>query len=248
MRHDRGGKRAALIAGPPSRRWPGRRSRRLRRRPERRQCGRILSQWKCSGASRRAPHSFALAIPCSPCRLPSSAPCWRRARTRARAPRWRGRGAAGVDPRLHGDGAQRGDEFQPPRRCRSATTRNPRTSMRELPSGRMSRAEAIAFVVVSTLLFIGAAWMVSPLCGRWRRSRSASSSGIRWPSGSRHYAQIFLGLSMAVAPVGGWIAMGGPLNAAVPARTRHRHMGRGLRHLYACQDLVDRREACARFP
>ena len=41
---------------------------------------------------------------------------------------------------------------------------NPRTAMRELPSGRMTRAEAIAFVVIATLLFLVSAWMVSPLC------------------------------------------------------------------------------------
>src|SRR4051812_16626250 len=41
--------------------------------------------------------------------------------------------------------------------------RNPRTAMRELPSGRMARGEAVAFVVIATLLFIASAWMVSPL-------------------------------------------------------------------------------------
>lgn len=128
--------------------------------------------------------------------------------------------------------------------------RNPRTSMRELPSGRMSRAEAIAFVVISTILFLGAAWMVSPLCA----ALAPVAIGIVfWYSLAKrftNYAQIFLGLSMAVAPVGGWIAMGGPLNAApfllgLAIGT----WVAGFDILYACQDLdVDRREGLRSIP
>lgn len=128
--------------------------------------------------------------------------------------------------------------------------RNPRTSMRELPSGKMSRGEAIAFVVVSTLLFLGAAWMVSPLCAALA---PVAIGIIFWYSLAKrftNYAQIFLGLSMAVAPVGGWIAMGGPLNAApfllgLAIGT----WVAGFDILYACQDLdVDRREGLRSIP
>ena len=128
--------------------------------------------------------------------------------------------------------------------------RNPRTSMRELPSGRMSRGEAMAFVAISTILFIGAAWMVSPLCAALA---PVAIGIIFWYSLAKrftNYAQIFLGLSMAVAPVGGWIAMGGPLNAApfllgLAIGT----WVAGFDILYACQDLdVDRREGLRSIP
>jgi len=128
--------------------------------------------------------------------------------------------------------------------------RNPRTAMRELPSGRMSRGEAIAFVVLSSLLFVAAARQVSPLCA----VLSPVALGIIfWYSLAKrftNYAQIFLGLSMAVAPVGGWIAMGGPLNAApfllgLAIGT----WVAGFDILYACQDLdVDRREGLRSIP
>src|ERR1700685_118986 len=42
--------------------------------------------------------------------------------------------------------------------------RNPRTAMRELPRGRMSRVEAALFVGVSSALFIASAWRISALC------------------------------------------------------------------------------------
>lgn len=128
--------------------------------------------------------------------------------------------------------------------------RNPRTAMREIPSGKMSRGEAIAFVAVSTLLFLVAAWMVSPLCGMLA---PVAIGIIFWYSLAKrftNYAQIFLGLSMAVAPVGGWIAMGGPLNAApfllgLAIGT----WVAGFDILYACQDLdVDRREGLRSIP
>ncbi len=128
--------------------------------------------------------------------------------------------------------------------------RNPRTAMREIPSGKMSRGEAAAFVVISSILFIGAAWMVSPLCAALA---PVALGIIFWYSLAKrftNYAQLFLGLSMAVAPVGGWIAMGGPLSP-VPCL-----LGvaigtwvAGFDILYACQDLdVDRREGLRSIP
>ncbi len=128
--------------------------------------------------------------------------------------------------------------------------RNPRTSMRELPSGRMSRGEAIAFVGLSTMLFIATAWMVSPLAAALA---PVAIGIIFWYSLAKrftNYAQLFLGLSMAVAPVGGWIAMGGPLNTApfllgLAIGT----WVAGFDILYACQDLdVDRRDGLRSIP
>lgn len=128
--------------------------------------------------------------------------------------------------------------------------RNPRTAMREIPSGKMSRGEAAAFVVISSVLFLAAAWMVSPLCAALA---PVALGIIFWYSLAKrftNYAQMFLGLSMAVAPVGGWIAMGGPLSP-VPFL-----LGlaigtwvAGFDILYACQDLdVDRREGLRSIP
>src|SRR5262245_25940474 len=41
---------------------------------------------------------------------------------------------------------------------------NPRTANRELPRGVMSLAEATAFVVVASAVFVYAAWRLNPLC------------------------------------------------------------------------------------
>ena len=41
---------------------------------------------------------------------------------------------------------------------------NPRTAMRELPRGLMSRGEARVFVAVSSLVFVLAAWKLGSIC------------------------------------------------------------------------------------
>src|SRR5687767_9856868 len=115
---------------------------------------------------------------------------------------------------------------------------NPRTAMRELPRGAMTAREAIAFVVVSSVVFIAAAWQLGPLC--FALSPVALAI-VFWYSLAKRftsYTQLFLGLAMAVAPVGGWLAAGGgagwqPWLLGLAIGT---WVG-GFDVLYACQDL-----------
>src|SRR6476661_2790719 len=86
---------------------------------------------------------------------------------------------------------------------------NPRTSGRELPSGRMTKTEAAVFVAVMSGLFVAAGSQINRLC--FALSPLALII-IFWYSLAKRYTwatQFFLGLAMAVAPVGGWLAAGG---------------------------------------
>lgn len=86
---------------------------------------------------------------------------------------------------------------------------NPRTARRELPRGVMTMREAVALVVVASLLFIGVTYLISPLC--FLLSPLALLI-VFWYSLAKRftpYTQLFLGLALAVAPVGGWLAAGG---------------------------------------
>lgn len=115
---------------------------------------------------------------------------------------------------------------------------NPRTSAREIPRGVLSRSEAAIFVVVSSIAFVFAAWKLGPLC--FLLSPVALAI-VFWYSLAKRftsYTQLFLGLAMAVAPVGGWLAAGGrggpePWLLGVAIGT---WVG-GFDVLYACQDL-----------
>lgn len=116
---------------------------------------------------------------------------------------------------------------------------NPRTAMRELPRGAMSVVEARIFVVVSAAVFVYGASRLSMIC----LALAPVALGIVfWYSlAKRHtaYTQLFLGLAMAVAPVGGWIAAGGPLAAWEPwllGLAIGLWVG-GFDILYACQDV-----------
>src|SRR5256885_3787167 len=115
---------------------------------------------------------------------------------------------------------------------------NPRTANRELPRGLMSRLEAVAFVVVASALFMFAASRLNPLC--FMLSPVALAI-VFWYSLAKRFTtwtQLFLGLAMAVAPVGGWLAAGGrggwePWLLAAAIFT---WVG-GFDVLYACQDV-----------
>jgi 4-hydroxybenzoate polyprenyltransferase len=117
--------------------------------------------------------------------------------------------------------------------------KNPRTAMREIPRGAMSRREATVIVVVASAAFIGASYQLGPLC--FALSPVALAI-VFWYSLAKRftsYTQLFLALAMAVAPVGGWLAAGGALADVQPwllGAAIGAWVG-GFDILYACQDL-----------
>ena len=132
----------------------------------------------------------------------------------------------------------------------SFDARNPRTAMRELPQGHMSRREAVLFVAVSSTAFVLFAAQLGAMC-LWLSPVALAI--VFWYSMAKRYTtytQLYLGLAMAVAPVGGWIAAGGParwdpwlLGVAIGTWVA------GFDVLYACQDVeFDRREGLRSIP
>ncbi|MEI6668638.1 MAG: UbiA family prenyltransferase, partial [Acidobacteriota bacterium] len=80
---------------------------------------------------------------------------------------------------------------------------NARTANRELPAGRMSVREAALFVVLSSAIFVVAAGALGTLC---LALSPVALLIVFWYSLAKRvtwYTQAFLGLAMAVAPVGG---------------------------------------------
>jgi 4-hydroxybenzoate polyprenyltransferase len=116
---------------------------------------------------------------------------------------------------------------------------NPRTAMREIPRGVISRPAATGFIAVSSALFVAAAWQLGWIC--FVLSPVALAIVFWYSLAKRYtaYTQAFLGLAMAVAPVGGWLAAGGPLNSPEPwmlGLAIGLWVG-GFDVLYACQDV-----------
>src|SRR5262245_23810928 len=86
---------------------------------------------------------------------------------------------------------------------------NPRTANREIPTGALSRRAAMIFVVLASTVFVFAAWQLNTIC---LILSPVALAIVFWYSLAKRYTtwtQLFLGLAMAVAPVGGWLAVGG---------------------------------------
>src|SRR5262249_34664427 len=106
------------------------------------------------------------------------------------------------------------------------------------------------FVVISSLIFIFGASRLNTLC---LVLSPVALAIVFWYSLAKRYTaytQLFLGLAMAVAPVGGWIAAGGGRGAE--PRLLRLAIGLwvgGFDILYACQDLeFDRRVGLFSIP
>jgi 4-hydroxybenzoate polyprenyltransferase len=127
---------------------------------------------------------------------------------------------------------------------------NPRTAMRELPRGVMGRREAAVFVAVASIVFVFASWQLGPLCAALSPVALAIVFWYSLAKRYTNYTQAFLGLAMAVAPVGGWLAAGGGagwepwlLGAAIGLWVG------GFDVLYACQDeAFDRQHGLKSIP
>ncbi len=115
---------------------------------------------------------------------------------------------------------------------------NPRTAQREIPRGAMSPREAWIFLLLTSAAFVAVCARIGPLP---LALSPVALAVVFWYSLAKRVTwatQLFLGLAMAVAPVGGWIAAGGslswqPVLLAVAIGT---WVG-GFDVLYACQDL-----------
>jgi len=116
---------------------------------------------------------------------------------------------------------------------------NPRTANRELPRRVMSSREAVALVVGASVAFVLVTTQLGWIC----LVLSPVALGVVfWYSLAKRfttYTQLFLGLALAVAPVGGWLAAGGRggwepwlLALATAAWVA------GFDIFYACQDLA----------
>ena len=92
---------------------------------------------------------------------------------------------------------------------RAFDAKNPRTKARELPSGAIAVGTAKSAVVVAAALFMLASWQLNPLCLYLSPIALAWVLGYSYAKRFTSWPHLWLGLSLAIAPVGGWIAVTG---------------------------------------
>ncbi len=90
---------------------------------------------------------------------------------------------------------------------RHIDAKNPRTANREIPAGKVSVGQASVLVVVSSLLFVWAAWQLNMLAF-WL---SVPTLGVLFfyslCKRFTHFSHFVLGLCLGIAPTGAWIAV-----------------------------------------
>jgi 4-hydroxybenzoate polyprenyltransferase len=86
---------------------------------------------------------------------------------------------------------------------------NPRTKWRDIPAGRVSVREASVFCALSAAVFVFAASRLNPLCLALSPVALAVVLGYSYAKRVTALSHLVLGLGLAIAPVGAWIAVTG---------------------------------------
>jgi 4-hydroxybenzoate polyprenyltransferase len=115
--------------------------------------------------------------------------------------------------------------------------RNPRTRMRHLPAGLLSRGFAWGFVVFCALVFLFATRELNPLCFRLAPVALGVVFFYSFTKRFTSFSHLVLGFALGIAPAAAWIAVRGSLDphilwltAAVTFWTA------GFDIIYSCQD------------
>jgi 4-hydroxybenzoate polyprenyltransferase len=94
---------------------------------------------------------------------------------------------------------------------RDYDAKNPRTASRALPAALVSVGFVKGFTLATSLLLVLAAWQLNPLA----LALSPVALGVvflySYTKRFTHWCHAFLGLALAIAPVGAWVAVAGNL-------------------------------------
>jgi 4-hydroxybenzoate polyprenyltransferase len=129
-------------------------------------------------------------------------------------------------------------------------SKNPRTAGRELPRGVLGRREVWALVLISAAALVLAAAMLGPLCLALSPVALAIVFGYSYTKRFTALSHVVLGLALAVAPVGAWLAIRGSFSPiAVVLGLAVLTWVAGFDTIYSCQDAeFDRRAGLHSLP
>ncbi len=115
--------------------------------------------------------------------------------------------------------------------------RNPRTAARELPRGVLARREVWVLVLLSAMALVVASAMLGPLCLALSPVALAIVLGYSYTKRFTMLSHVVLGLALAIAPVGAWLAIRGAFSpVAVVLGLAVLAWVAGFDTIYSCQD------------
>ena len=115
---------------------------------------------------------------------------------------------------------------------------NPRTTMRAIPAGLITKSAVWVFTIVAAGLLVLAAWRLNPLAFALSPVALAVVMGYSYTKRFTALSHFWLGLALSVSPVGAWIAIQG--NFALPPIILCLVVllwTAGFDIIYACQDV-----------
>ncbi|HYC27394.1 MAG TPA: UbiA-like polyprenyltransferase [Chitinophagaceae bacterium] len=84
---------------------------------------------------------------------------------------------------------------------------NPRTAIREIPSGIISANSALLFTIVCSILFMACAFLLNPLCFYLSPVALAVILGYSYTKRFTPLCHLILGLGLSLAPIGAYLAV-----------------------------------------
>jgi len=86
---------------------------------------------------------------------------------------------------------------------------NPRTAIREIPRGIISKSSALRFVIFNCAAFIVCTWFINPLCFALSFVALAVVLGYSYTKRFTPLCHLVLGLGLSLAPIGAYLAVTG---------------------------------------
>ncbi|MBL8842395.1 MAG: UbiA family prenyltransferase [Planctomycetes bacterium] len=131
--------------------------------------------------------------------------------------------------------------------------RNPRTRLRALPAGLLTRRFAAGFVVACAAAFVATSWAINPLCFALSPVALAVVLGYSYAKRFTALCHLWLGVALGIAPLAAWCAVRGVVDGStwIPGSLAIAVLFwvAGFDLIYACQDVdFDRRERLESLP
>lgn len=133
---------------------------------------------------------------------------------------------------------------------RVSDAKNPRTANRAIPAGLLKIGEVVLFILISFALLFWAAAELNPLAMKLLPIAVIMLVLYSYTKRFTWLCHVFLGFTIALAPLGGWVAVAGKVDAAAMVLfVTIAFWVAGFDVIYSCQDVdFDKKEGLYSIP